>query len=103
MAENTGLDQVMEGILDYENSHNTPIIYFDIAPAYGTMDGIVQVELGARVLIPRPDGSTAVKVVSCGRLRCSAQAATYLRDVLDASLNILEGPKSQPVAQSQLN
>ena len=30
----------------FENRNDIPTIYFDIAPAYGVMSGIVQVELG---------------------------------------------------------
>jgi hypothetical protein len=36
----------------FENRNDVPTIYFDIAPAYGVMSGIVQVELGSRILVP---------------------------------------------------
>src|SRR5882724_11520804 len=36
----------------FENRNDVPIVYFDIAPAYGVMSGIVQIELGARILVP---------------------------------------------------
>ena len=85
----------------FENRNDVPMIYFDIAPAYGVMGGIVQVELGARVLVPQPDDSVDVKFVSCGRLRCSATAAVHLRNALDASLKMLEQPN--PAGASKLN
>jgi hypothetical protein len=85
----------------FENRNDVPMIYFDIAPAYGVMGGIVQVELGARVLVPHQDDSVDVKFVSCGRLRCSATAAVHLRNALDASLKMLEQPN--PAGASKLN
>lgn len=87
----------------FENRDEVPMIYFDIAPAYGVMSGIVQVELGARVLVPHQDDSVDVKFVSCGRLRCSATAAMHLRNALDASLKMLEQPQPNPVGASKLN
>jgi hypothetical protein len=85
----------------FENRNDVPMIYFDIAPAYGVMGGIVQVELGARVLVPHQDDSVDVRFVSCGRLRCSATAAVHLRNALDASLKMLEQPN--PAGASKLN
>ncbi|WP_365857989.1 hypothetical protein [Bradyrhizobium sp.] len=87
----------------FENRNDIPIIYFDIAPAYGVMSGIVQVELGARVLVPHQDDTVDVRFVSCGRLRCSAAAAVHLRNAIDASLKMLEQPQPNPVGASKLN
>jgi hypothetical protein len=87
----------------FENSNEVPTIYFDIAPAYGVMSGIVQVELGARILVPHQDDTVDVRFVSCGRLRCSAAAALHLRNALDASLRMLEQPQRNPVGASKLN
>jgi hypothetical protein len=81
----------------------TPVVYFDIVGAYGTMNGAVEVELATRILVPRPDGSTEVKFLSCGRLRCSATAASTLRNALDAALKMLEQPQANPVAASKMN
>jgi hypothetical protein len=80
-----------------------PFVYFDIIGAYGTMYGAVEVELAARILVPMPDGSTQVKYISSGRLRCSATAATNLRNGLDAALKMLEQPQADPVAASKMN
>jgi hypothetical protein len=54
-------------------------------------------------LIPHHDDSVDVKFVTCGRLRCSATAATHLRNALDASLKMLEQPAPNPVGVSKLN
>jgi hypothetical protein len=87
----------------FANRNDVPTIYFDIAPAYGVMSGIVQVELGARILVPHQDDSVDVRFISCGRLRCSATAALHLRNALDASLKMLEHPQPNPVGASKLN
>jgi hypothetical protein len=80
-----------------------PLVYFDIVGAYGTMNGAIEVELATRILVPKPDGSTEVKFLSSGRLRCSAQAASNLRNALDAALKMLEQPQADPVAASRMN
>ena len=80
-----------------------PLVYFDIVGAYGTMHGAVEIELATRILVPRPNGSTDVKFLSSGRLRCSPNAAVNLRNALDAALKMLEQPQPDPVAASKMN
>jgi hypothetical protein len=90
--------------LNYEDTGAAaPLVYFDIVGAYGTMSGAIEVELATRILIPRGDGSTEVKFLSSGRLRCSATAALNLRNSLDAALKMLEQPKADPVEASKMN
>jgi hypothetical protein len=104
VADPADIDQPEKGpVPSFDNRNDAPIIYFDIAPAYGVMSGIVQVELGARILIPHQDDAVDVRFVSCGRLRCSATAAVHLRNALDASLKMLEQPAPNPVGASKLN
>lgn len=62
-----------------------PSISFDTAAAYGVMNGIVQVELGACILVPHQDDSVDVRFISCGRLGCCAAAAAYQHNAIDAS------------------
>ena len=81
-----------------------PLVYFDIAAAYGTMHGAIEMELATRVLIPKPDGTTEIKFLSTGRLRCSSAAAVSLRNGLDAALRMLEqSQQPNPVAASKMN
>ncbi len=81
-----------------------PIVYFDIVGAYGTMQGAIEIELATRILIPKKDGSTEVRFLSSGRLRCSPTAAVNLRNGLDAALKMLEqSQQPDPVAASRLN
>ena len=90
--------------LIYEDTGGlTPLVYFDIVGAYGTFHGAVEIELATRIVIPKADGSTEVRFLSSGRLRCSAAAAANLRNGLDAALRMLEQPQANPVAASELN
>ena len=87
------------GDLIYEDSGAaTPLVYFDIVGAYGTMNGSVEIELATRILVPKSDGSTEVKFISSGRLRCTQNAATNLRNALDSALKMLEQPQANAAA-----
>jgi hypothetical protein len=66
-----------------------PFIYFDGAPAYGCANGIVEIELAARVLMPKNDGTAATDLVCVSHLRCSAAAASNLREALDKAIEML--------------
>ncbi len=90
--------------LIYEDTGGAaPLVYFDIIGAYGTMHGAIEVELATRILVPKSDGSTEVRFLSTGRLRCSSNAATNLRNALDTALKMLEQPQANPVAASKMN
>ena len=82
-----------------------PLVYFDIVGAYGTMNGSIEIELATRILVPKPDGSTEVKFISSGRLRCTQNAATNLRNALDSALKMLEQPQggAAAIAAGKLN
>lgn len=82
-----------------------PLVYFDIVGAYGTMNGSIEIELATRILVPKQDGSTGVKFISSGRIRCTANAAANLRNGLDAALKMLEQPEgaAAAIAAGKLN
>jgi hypothetical protein len=81
-----------------------PLVYFDIVGAYGIMGGAIELELATRILIPKPDGTTEVKFISSGRVRCSPNAAMNLRNGLDSALKLLEQqPQPNPTAAARLN
>ena len=69
------------------------------------MNGSIELELATRILIPKSDGSTEVKFISSGRLRCTQNAAVNLRNGLDAALKMLEQPEPNTavVAAGKLN
>lgn len=90
----------------YENISDAPMVYFDLAPGYGILGGVIQIELAARILIPHSDGSVDARFVSCGRLRCSVTAATNLRNALDTLLNTPDEdlqPRIVPIGTSKMN
>jgi hypothetical protein len=92
--------------LHYEDTGAAaPLVYFDIVGAYGTMNGSIEIELATRILIPKGDGSTEVKFISSGRLRCTQNAAVNLRNALDAALKMMEQPAANMavVAAGKLN
>lgn len=81
-----------------------PFIYLDGASCHGVLAGAIQIELIARILVPRPDGGVDMKVVTTARLRCSPSAAKSLRLSIDQALNMAEQPQQQPsAAASKLN
>jgi hypothetical protein len=82
-----------------------PLVYFDIVGAYGTMNGSIEIELATRILVPKQDGSTSVKFICSGRIRCTANAAANLRNGLDAALKMLEQPQGAvaAIAAGKLN
>ena len=91
-------------VLVYEDTGSAaPVVYFDITGAYGTMHGTVEIELATRILVPRSNGSTDVKFLCSGRLRCSPNAAANLRSAIDAALKMIESPRPDPVAASKMN
>jgi len=69
------------------------------------MNGSIEIELATRILVPKSDGSTEVKFISSGRLRCTQNAATNLRNGLDAALKMLEQPQggAAAIAAGKLN
>jgi hypothetical protein len=86
------------GLIYEDTGGAAPLVYFDIIGAYGTMHGSIEIELATRILVPGPDGSTIVKFLSTGRLRCSPTAAANLRNAVDATLKLLEpAPQPNPV------
>ncbi len=91
------------GLVYEDTGALAPVLYFDIVAAYGTMNGTIETELATRVLLPRTDGSTDVKFLSSGRLRCSATAALQLRNALDAALKMLEQPQTNSIATTTMN
>jgi len=79
-----------------KNTASAPVIFFDGAPAYGTVNGIVEIELAARILIPKPDNSVAVDPVCMAHLRCSLQAASNLHAALGKALEMAAGSNGKP-------
>ena len=71
-----------------KNTATAPVIFCDGAPAFGVLDGVVEVELSARCLNPKPDGSVACDLVCVAHLRMGLNAASNLRDALAKALDM---------------
>src|SRR4051812_17002297 len=80
-----------------------PFIYLDGASCHGMLNGAIQIELVARILLPRQDGGVDVKVVPTARLRCSPTAAKSLRLSIDEALKMIDQPQQPTAAASKLN
>ena len=65
-----------------------PFIFFDGVSCNGSMHGVVEIELAARILSPAQDGSVAVKYTPTVRLRCSPTAAKALSQAIDVVLKM---------------
>ena len=78
---------------------HAPIVYFEIAPTFGHMNGMISVTLCSSVQLPEPDG---VKVrndmVAVAYLRSNIEGARLLRDALDKAL--LAAQPTDTVAQN---
>lgn len=84
-----------------ENVH-APIVYFDVPVSYGSLNGVIQVDLGAQVNSPLPRGQGVhTSMTSVARIRCSPGAAAALRDSLNLALQTLSEPKTVPPKSQQ--
>jgi hypothetical protein len=72
-----------------KNTATAPILYFDGVPTYGIFAGNLEIDLAARVLVPKSDGNIGGDMICVAHLRCSRQAATMLRDTLNNVLEML--------------
>lgn len=73
-----------------KNTASAPFVYCDVVPAFGIVNGVIELELAAQVLIPKPDGSVQSDLACVAHLRCSVAAANNLVDALDKALDMLK-------------
>lgn len=79
-----------------KNAATAPFVYFDSVPVFGTWSGNLELELAARMLMPKSDGTTVVAEMACvAHLRCSPQAAMMLIDALTKGLDMLSKQQSE--------
>lgn len=72
------------------NIATAPMIYFDNVPTFGAMNGVVELDLAARVLVPQDNGGPKNELACVGHLRCSILSVALLRDVIDQALAMAE-------------
>lgn len=73
-----------------KNVGAAPVVYFDGIPVFGAYSGNIEIELAARMLMPKPDGTVVVDMACAAHLRCSRQAAEMLIGVLQHSIAMLD-------------
>jgi len=78
-----------------KNAAAAPFVYFDNVPVFGTYAGNLEMELAARQLLPKADGSVAVDMACTAHLRTSAQGAVMLIDALQKALDMLSKQQEQ--------
>jgi hypothetical protein len=64
----------------------TRFVYFDAAPNYANISGIISVTLCAARRRTDGNGGINIEFVAVADLRCSIEAATHLRDALNGAL-----------------
>lgn len=69
-----------------------PVVFFDQAPTFGHLNGVIEVTLTSRLLLPTTDGKVANEIVAAGHLRGSVAAMASLRAAIDAALKMAAEP-----------
>lgn len=80
-----------------KNAAAAPTIFFDVAPAFGTMNGICMIELAAPLVLPQPDGSVVFELHCVAKLRCAPAGLTSLKQAID-QLVAMTAPVASPTA-----
>jgi hypothetical protein len=80
-----------------KNAAAAPMIFFDSAPTYGILAGVVEILLTARYLLPKASGQAVhIDFTTTAHLRCSIEAARNLRNALDGAIAMAE-KQAEPV------
>jgi hypothetical protein len=76
-------------------SHQAPFLYFDEAPTFGHLNGVIRVTLIAVRDMPLPEGKVGSDRVIVGHLRMSIHAARALKAALEGALFLAAPAESQ--------
>ncbi|MBW4022754.1 MAG: hypothetical protein HIU92_06365 [Proteobacteria bacterium] len=87
----------LQGGLSGLGSADAPFLYFENAPAFGTMNGIIKVTLTATRDMPMANNKIASDHVIVAHLRMNLAAARTLRAALDGAL-LLASPSPSETA-----
>jgi hypothetical protein len=79
-----------------KNAASAPFVYFDNVPVYGCFSGHLELELCARLLMPKPDGTVTTDLGCTAHLRCSPSAAAQLVDALTKALDMMSKQQERP-------
>ena len=83
-----------------KNAGAAPLVFFDSVPVYGSFSGNVEIELAARMLMPKPDNTVMVDMACTGHLRCSINAAKVLAEALLSAVAMFEKQQHE-IAQEE--
>ncbi len=81
----------IQGGISAIGSAHAPFLYFEAAPAFGILNGVVQITLEAQRIFPTESDSPAIDRVVVGHLRMNVPAALSLKAAIDGAL-LLETP-----------
>jgi hypothetical protein len=84
MAHNPDPPQVP--VIPVSDAPNAPFIFYEWAPAFGFMNGVVNITLAANRVWVGKDGVAQNEQTVVAHLRGNVQAALSLRDSLDKAL-----------------
>jgi hypothetical protein len=85
MADNPDTSPNKGGVVSISDTAHAPFIFYDWAPTFGFMNGIVSITLAANRSTVGPEGLINDQVV-VAHLRGNIQAALSLRKALDDAL-----------------
>jgi hypothetical protein len=85
-----------QGAVAAVDSSHAPILFFDAAPSFGCVSGIVRVTLVAQRLIPTDGQYPHSDVVIVGHLRMGVEAALSLKNALEGALLLASPPAERP-------
>ena len=71
-----------------KNAAAAPFVYFDLVPAFGVVNGVVELELAAQMVVPTADGNAHAETVCTVHLRGSFAAMESLSGAIDKSLDM---------------
>ena len=79
------IPSVQGGLSGLASAH-APFLYFENAPAFGTMNGIIKVTLTATRDLPQPNNKIASDHVVVAHLRMNLAAARALKAALEGAI-----------------
>lgn len=87
----------------FRDNYAAPFVYFDATATHGVLNGVIQIELVSRILLPLADGGVQVEFFTTGRLRCTMAAAQGLKNSIDKALGMLSLPQEPAAEANKVN
>jgi hypothetical protein len=72
-----------------KNAAAAPFVYFDLVPAFGVVNGVVELELAAQMVVPTADGNAHAETVCTVHLRGSIAAMEGLSNAIDKAMDMV--------------